>query len=1636
MNFSSINNLNSFPSRIDIDGPVAEVPQTFLRNSLGKIELPAELQKVIKNQFGSNPPLVVEKDKIIINDHVINSNDPTIIDVLSKHEQGHLFGKHDGRPMAIEIVAGLPMKYPNQVRIPGGSEVNKDEINYVPTQYDDNNGRVPPPPRRPGIGVVPGSPRGQPLTRPAPPQRQQPKSKRPQPPISPQKPRVPPPRRQPPPPGKPRRPPPKRPVGLQPTDSSNQFSINNEVKVKPPPQFNNKPPRPGSQQSKRPPQTNNRPSRPPPPQSQGRPIRPPPNPKGPQRRPVASQGSSPNRPPTSQSGPSRPPPPLQGSPNRPPVQGNPNRPPPQSRPNRPLPVQGGPNRPPPLAGSNRPPPQAGPNRPQPQGSINRPPPRASPNRPPLQTNPNRPPPPQGSLRRPPIQGSLSRPTQGNSNRPPPSQGNSNRPPPPQGKFNRPSLPQGRPPHQGTSNRHPPQGTPNRPSQQVNSNWPPPGQRNPGARPSQPQTWAGRPVPANRPTVQPPQGNGGSFANRPSGQQLGVPPPPTSSQNVPQQTVIKIPPPPPRGQQQPPVQTFNGGFVTNPAPEGFQLVVNQPEEPQSAQAPLPTQTQSPSVELARVPQSDPIPQTTPSRPPPRRQPTTPRSVPVPSIPQFLGGNGILPQPSRPGQNDRKDSSKSPQTNQIQTPNVAPYPPRRPVPPKPKVPRPPPTTQEVPATIPPPKQQRPNTRRPPPPRPTRRPQGTTPGRPYTPIDEPALNPAFGNRIPPSSNPNQPSQKTERRPYNDNNPNKARKPRPTPAGASFQVDADGEVRDVTLTGPFGKGVIQTAVDPSFTVEPGYPQRATKLVNINKGKSDAIDYEGWRTDAEVEPSVLRPTSSFFDLTLSDKEAPKTVTYANEWVSVNDNSRTQIRFTPQQKPELNTNFPREWTTRNNEVIRPTKASGFSRTLRPYQTPYNDNWRVPEDVTEAAGFGEKIEPAPAGNEYEIFNQENPNKERQPYDSTNRERQPFESANTERQPYEGTNNERQPYESANRERQPYPTDTTQGEEETIAPTQPIRTSIPDWAKRPTAPARPTRPTRPRVRPTWPQEDQSTLAEDQDAQAGEIPSWARPDGQFVSIPAEEEGSLTPTDSVVVNGRPNWSQIRPNGQFISPDSADEEGNLRPTDASGVVNGRPNGSQIRPNGQFIPSDEEEEAIQPGDPTEAVVGVDGRPNWSQIRPYGQFVPTEDDENDSTLKASNPTDPTSNDVDGSLDWSQVGPNEPFVPTDAEQNFFENEVPTAQPGFRRPNLSPNRPGGQFESNEPNVEPTLQGPTNQPRPLSPKARRPTRPPTETFAPPRDQATSDTTLDEPSNTFGGSVRGPLIRRPTKIPFNRRPGFGPPTSTGQGEVVVGRPSNRPVDPFEDSANNLLGIPEVEPSSPEERPGRVPFVKPIRPKPAKNPQDRGDDFIEVIEGTFEPKGPILPVRTNDLPFTTNIVVRNSVGGRNPIVKTAGGGDVEDSRVRTTSFRPTPSRTRIKLPTNFIRPTTRRQETTREPPPSTERVQIGGLFPFRPTTDQPAVRRPDVAGNGNERNEAIVESIHGGIPSAEDSDPETRCQNTCGVNENCQINADGGIDCKCRPGFGRKASNLQCESKCYVQFRLGSIHQFQQFSQSTVKVWQ
>ena len=97
-------------------------------------------------------------------------------------------------------------------------------------------------------------------------------------------------------------------------------------------------------------------------------------------------------------------------------------------------------------------------------------------------------------------------------------------------------------------------------------------------------------------------------------------------------------------------------------------------------------------------------------------------------------------------------------------------------------------------------------------------------------------------------------------------------------------------------------------------------------------------------------------------------------------------------------------------------------------------------------------------------------------------------------------------------------------------------------------------------------------------------------------------------------------------------------------------------------------------------------------------------------------------------------------------------------------------------------------------------------------------------------------------------------------------------------------------------------------------------------------------------------------------------------------------------------------------------VRLGG-YPF-------PKRRPVVSFKNDEEikdnevlNEnlgaAIVEQVPGNILSAEDLDPETKCQKSCGENEMCVVEENGATRCKCRPGFGKRTNlpDAKCESK-------------------------
>ena len=68
---------------------------------------PEVIERVQKSQ-NKNDPIFVDENRLIINDHVVQQNHE-IIDVLSRKEQGHLFGRENGQPMAIKILPGTPM---------------------------------------------------------------------------------------------------------------------------------------------------------------------------------------------------------------------------------------------------------------------------------------------------------------------------------------------------------------------------------------------------------------------------------------------------------------------------------------------------------------------------------------------------------------------------------------------------------------------------------------------------------------------------------------------------------------------------------------------------------------------------------------------------------------------------------------------------------------------------------------------------------------------------------------------------------------------------------------------------------------------------------------------------------------------------------------------------------------------------------------------------------------------------------------------------------------------------------------------------------------------------------------------------------------------------------------------------------------------------------------------------------------------------------------------------------------------------------------------------------------------------------------------------------------------------------------
>ena len=159
-------------------------------------QIPEDILNILEqSNNGGDNPIVIDKDKIVINDHIIRTNDPHIIDVLNKYEHSYLYNHPTDDELKIRIAAGEPMPkpqskpakrvQPNQptkifgitlpkLNIGGGNRQPKPQPSQNRPQINANNGAKHGPKHHPGNN-------GQPVRRPNPPPNRRPTYKPPPP---------------------------------------------------------------------------------------------------------------------------------------------------------------------------------------------------------------------------------------------------------------------------------------------------------------------------------------------------------------------------------------------------------------------------------------------------------------------------------------------------------------------------------------------------------------------------------------------------------------------------------------------------------------------------------------------------------------------------------------------------------------------------------------------------------------------------------------------------------------------------------------------------------------------------------------------------------------------------------------------------------------------------------------------------------------------------------------------------------------------------------------------------------------------------------------------------------------------------------------------------------------------------------------------------------------------------------------------------------------------------------------------------------------------------------------------------------------------------------------------------------------
>ena len=1495
--------------------------------------------------YGDDVPTVINNGSIIINDHIIEADDPTIIDVLSRKEQGHLFGNADG-PMEIEIVAGIPMNVPQGYGVPGQQISPEDGIVVEPLNPQSDLS-VPPPrggypkKKRPGLRRPEQSrPRPPPIPKRPPPQatspRRPPVNNRPYPPR-PNTNKLPP---RPRPNGAqgPKRPPfqrkPSQGNSVQNTvdsnDSDNQFSINNEVVVPAPPNViktNKKPipskpgkplvpknprrpppngrPQSGAQRPNfppRPPTTNNRPS--------GSGVRPPKTPKRPDNfgKYPRKPGSQPNRPPKY---PSRPNPGLKrptGNAQRPPLP-PPRKPVNGQRPQGTSQRQPGPPRRPSIPNSGRQPPR-------PAGKPANVPPKSSGPKYPLR-QPN-------LTRRPPQTTYFS--NSGTRNQPPKSNsGTRNQPPKSRYPTNQIDI------VDGTDDQKP-----SIPQQAVLNNGYQ-GTRGQG-RPSQYGQTNTR-VTGNIDTSYQPQSGPGiqtsGFQVVTNVNEQGIP---VSSTGQEQQGPFKA-----ATQDSKPINsdlTNTGLYVPNEitSTNSNSGYTSSPET-------------SPNINDAT---SDWANNDYKDNKPIQGKPASGNSAqnsqkplsPIRNTGQQL--NGISTE------NERRDSP----SNEIKSSN--------------NVYRP---------------DNSDNTIGPNKPSETSPAENTVTKNPYTTIDKPSVGPPYTRpgRPRPTKQDNRPKRPGsykggnsnrykygDRVPYNDNNPNKARRPngaRPTVGATSvnpniessvrnnvgatgYGVQLDGSVGDFTVTNSLGElQVIQTTfnwvdpnIDPSFVAPGANQDRRTNLPRPYRTRippaKDNVDYEGWKTDKDDDPSIIRLSSSYFDdFSLVEKEGAKTTTYANEWKTydpANENGNTKIRFTPQSRPKLNTNFAGEWTAATG-----TLYDGAIQTTAPianapvqYATRTDSNWNtgpaIPPNnndfIREGGNAQNRPNVTPQGGTNSNQPLLRPNQQNSHGQDAQHNWSSRPSAST---PLEGLGAQTE----ENDWRSNSPSPKPQGVSDSGNLGQ-------NWSSRPHSPTAPTRGDNALTGNNWSsgthRDHSPTIPTRGDNDDGGL-NWSsgthldhsptsptrgdEADGQhhWSSGTHLDHSPTSPTRGDEAGGEHNWSSgnhldnspttpsrgentvkghnwssgAHENRNVVDVDDTSDNNGfdiddsnfggsapirgrpVRPTRPSGQsfgtgsTNGNP---RQRPTELFVDNEQAgrfEQEIRPGVTPLGTLGTTNRrPGGGFRRPGGAPSPT-----DAGVTASNGINTSS---------SRPRPGQ------------SNRPPfgIGRPSFNRPGGPTRgpvrlRPLNEFDSSitRPVLDRTDRPPFGNRQPSFGEENDQARPPIRT----RPQRPGLERNDRPpfgnrQPSFGeenDSTRPPIRNRPQRPPFSNIRGndlsennliseipidsssFGDTLSTGEPTRFSTHPTDQTLNEH-DHHDELLGIPDVEPSldvgDDSERPQREPVVKPFRPTPEKDNLE--DDYIEVIEGTFEPTLPTVPFKTDDLPFTTNVVVSGGFGGK------------------------------------------------------------------------------------------------------------------------------------------------------------------------------